>query len=310
MLPIGETDIHPVNVVHGCDSELEFLRKDLLAEKKYMRDLEQKILEARGKTNNSELSMRGHSKYEPTQSYGESPSEAFPRNTAPTAHVRQASHCTDGVTQNTTSHQVRFANSGEPSNNYKPSYAFYPPKYQSKSQWHVVNSSIADMKKTFKIDITNDRRDEIIFFERTCRANSIFSELDMYTILATVWPNQDIKNYWAVTKEGDECYQSLKHFLSNNTGKPKRIFRPLPNWSTVSSLNLEIEVKKYESELLEGDNLRKYFYLQLAPSHLRAKLLEIIDRDIKYFEYKAGKICDADNRLSLEQKNGCPSFRQ
>jgi len=251
---------------------------------------------------NLKLGRRGHSSHMPTQSTLESPDEAFPRNTAPTAHAKQTSHCTSGVTHNITNHRVRFANNGEADNNSQPSYAFYPPRDQ-----YQVNSRIADLKKTIKIDTSNDPRDELRFFEKTCRTNGIFSEPDMYTILITVWPNQDIRNYWAVSEEEEECYQGLKRFLSDKNGKLNRIFKPQPNWSTVSGMALTIEVKKYMSELLKGDNLKKYLYLQLAPESLKCKIKEIIGCDIEKFESRCRDICDASYQ---DQKNGFPPFQQ
>ena len=245
---------------------------------------------------NLKLGRRGHSSHMPTQSTLESPDEAFPRNTAPTAHAKQTSHCTSGVTHNITNHRVRFANNGEADNNSQPSYAFYPPRDQ-----YQVNSRIADLKKTIKIDTSNDPRDEVSFFEEMCRINEIFCHTDMYKILIAVWPSTDIKNYFAVTEENEQGYLSLKAFLSEKNGKLSRIFRSKPDWSTVSGMELAIEAKKFHAELIKGDNAMKFAFLYLAPDHLKSKIRELVGRDIEKFESRCRDICDASDQRSQEE---------
>ena len=94
----------------------------------------------------------------------------------------------------------------------------------------MVNSRIADIKKTFKIDQNNDPRDEVgFFFEETFRISEISSHNDMYKVLTAVWPPSNIKNYWTVTEESEKVYSSLKAFLSVKNGKLNRIFRPRPD---------------------------------------------------------------------------------
>ena len=82
----------------------------------------------------------------------------------------------------------------------------------------------------------------------------------MYKIFTAVWPSTDIKNYFAVTEKSDTSYSSLKAFLSITKSQLNKIFRPKPNWTTVSGMELAIEAKKFHAELFKDDNLMKFLY--------------------------------------------------
>ena len=317
----SEPRVHPVKAIDKGDSEGESVKKELQESQNILRSLElqhhkRQLQETREKIENMKLKMGGHPrdesnhiKWEPRANVNWPPrNEVFPGNNAPMASTNELSHYADVASQNSTSKQVRFdSNVGNNVNSAQTPNPFYPPRDQTESRRHAVSSNkIAELKNSLKIDVSNDPRDELRFFEKTCRTNGIFSEPDMYTILITVWPNQDIRNYWAVSEEEEECYQGLKRFLSDKNGKLNRIFKPQPNWSTVSGMALTIEVKKYMSELLKGDNLKKYLYLQLAPESLKCKIKEIIGCDIENFEARCMNICDASYQ---EQKNGFPPFQ-
>ena len=77
----------------------------------------------------------------------------------------------------------------------QPSNAMYPPEYyQVDSHRYVINQRIAEMKHNFKIDESNDPREEVNFFEESCEVNEIYNSHDRYKILTSVWPPNDIKN--------------------------------------------------------------------------------------------------------------------
>ena len=227
--------------------------------------------------------------------------EVFSGNNAPTANTNELPHYFDGVPQSNASHRVHFNNNVETWDNPQPSHAIYPQRDQSQSQWHMMTSKIAEIKSTLKIDKQNDPRDEVRFFEDTCKVNEIFDHNVMYKILTAVWPPADIKNYWAVTKENERGYLSLKAFLSEKNGKLSKIFRSKPDWSTVSFMELAIEAKKFHAELMKGDNAMKFAFLYLAPDHLKSKIRELVGRDIEKFESRCRDICDASDQRSQEE---------
>ena len=95
--------------------------------------------------------------------------------------------------------------------------------------------------------------------------------------------------------------------MSITKGRLNKIFRPKPNWTTVSGMELAVEAKKFHAELIKGDNLMKFLYLHLAPDHLQSKIKEIIRQDIEKFKARFMDICDTSYQ---EQKNGFPPFQQ
>ena len=68
------------------------------------------------------------------------------------------------------------------------------------------------MKINFKTDETNDHRDEARFIWESCRVNEIYEMINRYKNLTTVWPANDIKNYWAVTEDTKKAIGTLKLF--------------------------------------------------------------------------------------------------
>ena len=93
----------------------------------------------------------------------------------------------------------------------QPPNATYPPEYhQADSHRYVINRRIAEMKDNFKIVESNNPREEVNFFEESCEVNEIYNPHDRYKILTSVWPPNDIKNYWAITDAEDKCYKTLK----------------------------------------------------------------------------------------------------
>ena len=65
----------------------------------------------------------------------------------------------------------------------------------------VIDNGIAEKKVNFKTDETNDPRDESRFIWESCRVKKTYEMINGYKILTTVWPANDIKNYWAVTDD-------------------------------------------------------------------------------------------------------------
>ena len=131
-----------------------------------------------------------------------------------------------------------------------PLIGIYSPVYHKvDSHRYVINQRMAAMKHNFKVEQNNDPREEVNLFEESCEVNEIYNLHDWYKILTSVWPANDIKKYWAITDLEDKCYETLKNFLSNIGGKLGRIFRAKPEWHTVSGLSLDIEVRKWETEL-------------------------------------------------------------
>ena len=180
----------------------------------------------------------------------------------------------------------------------------YPPEYhQVDSHRYVINQRIAEMKHNFKIDESNDPREEVNFFEESCEVNEIYNPHDRYKILTSVWPPNDIKNYWATTYSEDKCYKTLKKFLANRDGQLGRIFRAKPDWHTVSGLSLDLEVRKWETELKKKDSLTKFLYIHLAPKEIKSKVKQKLLLDIDTFKSHCKNVCDINDQKKKEEAN-------
>ena len=179
-----------------------------------------------------------------------------------------------------------------------------PPIYrQINSHEHYMNQKIANLKNNLKIDEANEPRDELNFFEESCNVNDIHNPIDKYKILTAVWPAKDIKNYWAITEGKNKSYQSLKEFLLTKDGHFGRVFKPKPEWTSVSGLELDIEVKKWENELKKGSNLTKFLYLHLAPKELKPKIRRKLCLDEENFKICCKNICDVKQQQERDEGN-------
>ena len=98
-------------------------------------------------------------------------------------------------------------------------------------------------------------------------------------------------------------------FLLTIHGHFRRVYRPKPEWTTVSGLTLDIEVKKLENEPKKGSNLTKFLYLHLARKELKTKIRRKLCLDVENFKIRCKNICDVKQQQERDEGNNLNYWR-
>ena len=105
-----------------------------------------------------------------------------------------------------------------------------------------------------------------------CRSLKIFDLKEIYQVLSSVWPHTDKRNYYTTIEHEKMDYKSFINCRSNKDGCLGRVILPKPEFNTLNSQTLDLEVKKWKAKMKDRVPIKKLLYTHLASDHLSKKI--------------------------------------